>query len=135
MPTRHAQQSQLAAVSAALFRTWLAGAKPGQRLEYHRGALALDRSKATSSLKRAERRKLATVADHVLALAEKGKLHLIQERHGDGDYSYWAVARAPARSIQLVANRFSTTDAPDNGASNLGPLRARAGALEGQQRS
>ena len=100
------QRSEHAAVPAALFRAWVARAKPGERLEYFRGLLALDRIKATSALQETERRKLATVADRALALAGQGKLHLLQERHGDGDYSYWAVARAPARSIEPVPSRF-----------------------------
>jgi hypothetical protein len=82
----------------ATFRVWLARAEPGDRIEYHRGFLALDRIKGMSSLNDSERRKLAAVAGQALALADGGKLHLLQERHGDSDYSYWAVARAPARS-------------------------------------
>jgi hypothetical protein len=78
---------------------WLAGAKLGERLRYHRGLLALDRIKGTSSLREAERRKLAAVADHALVLAHQGKVHLLQERRGDADYSYWAVARVPSGSV------------------------------------
>ena len=59
-----------------------------------------------SSLNDAERRKLAAVADQALALADGGKLHLLQERHGNGDYSYWAVARTPARPLERVPSRF-----------------------------
>ena len=87
-------------------RGWLARAEPGDRLEYHRGFLALDRIKGMSSLNDAERRKLAAVADQALALADGGKLHLLQERHGNGDYSYWAVARTPARPLERVSSRF-----------------------------
>jgi hypothetical protein len=94
------------AISLAAFRAWLAGAKPGEQLHYHRGYLVLDRVKGTTSLREAERRKLAAVADHASALAGQGKVHLLQERHGDADYSYWAVARAPARPIAHVAVRF-----------------------------
>ena len=86
-------------LSLATFRAWLARAKPGERFEYYRGRLGIDRVKGTSSLKEPERRKLDAVADHALALAGLGKLHLLQERHGDRDYSYWAVARAPSGSI------------------------------------
>lgn len=75
-------------------------------LEYHRGLLAIDRIKGTSALKDAERRKLTVVADHALALADGGKLHLLQERHGNGDYSYWAVARTPARPLEHGSSRF-----------------------------
>ena len=85
-------------LSLAAFRAWLTRAKPGERLEYYRGLLALDRVNGTSSFREAERRKLTAVADHASALAGQGTLHLLQERHGDGDYSYWAIARVPARS-------------------------------------
>jgi hypothetical protein len=86
-------------LSRAAFRAWLTRAKPGERLEYYRGLLAHDRVNGTSSLREAERRRLIAVADHVSALAGQGTLHLLQERHGDGDYSYWAIARVPARSV------------------------------------
>jgi len=86
-------------LSLAAFRAWLTRAKPGERLQYHRGYLALDRVRGTTSLKEAERRKLAGLADHASALAGQGKLHLVQERHGYGDYSYWTVARAPSGSV------------------------------------
>jgi hypothetical protein len=88
-----------APISLAAFRAWLARAKPGERLRYHRGLLALDRVKGASCLREAERRKLAAVADHSLALAGQGKVHLLQERHGDANYSYWAVARTPSGSV------------------------------------
>ena len=86
-------------LSVAALRVWLARAKPGERLEYHRGRLMIDRIKGTSALNDSERRKLNAVADHALALAGQGKLHLLQERHRDGGYSYWAVARSPARFV------------------------------------
>jgi hypothetical protein len=88
-----------APLSVAALRAWIVRARPGEWLEYHRGLLAIDRVEGASSLKEPERRKLAAVADQALALADRGKLHLLQERHGNGDYSYWAVARAPARSV------------------------------------
>ena len=93
-------------LSLGTFRAWLAGARPGERLKYHRGLLAIDRIKGTRSRKVAECRTLAAVADHALALADRGELHLIQERHGNGDYSYWAVARGPAVSIEGAPSRF-----------------------------
>lgn len=96
MCSRVTQRSEHAAVPAALFRAWVARAKPSERLEYFRGLLALDRVKGTSSLREADRRKLTAVADHALALAGQGTLHLLQERHGHADCSYWAVA---ARSL------------------------------------
>jgi hypothetical protein len=91
---------QVARPAAATFRTWCDRARPAERLEYYRGYLATDRIKGTTSLTEAERRKLTTVADQALALADRGKLHLLQERHGDRDYSYWAVARTSVRDPQ-----------------------------------
>jgi hypothetical protein len=61
--------------SLAAFGAWLARARPGERLEYYRGFLAIDRVKDTSALKEPERLKLAAVADQALALADLGKLH------------------------------------------------------------
>jgi hypothetical protein len=95
-----------ASISLTAFRAWLAHAKSGERLEYYRGLLALDRFKGTSPLRDPERRKLAAVADHAFALAGQGKLYLLQQRHGDADYSYWAVARAPARPIAHATVRL-----------------------------
>jgi len=102
------QRSEHAAVPAALFRAWVARAKPGERLEYFRGLLALDRVKGTSSLREAERRKLTAVADHASALAGQGTLHLLQKRHGHADYSYWAVARTPSGSVVARMRRPAT---------------------------
>ena len=94
-------------LSVAAFRIWLARATPGERFEYYRGRLGIDRVKGTSSLSEPQRRKLNAIADYALALAGLNRLHLLQERHGDGDYSYYAVARAPARSIHQVPSHFS----------------------------
>ena len=115
MVSAHLNRAQAGVpLSLAMFRAWLAGANPGERLEYHRGLLATDRIKGTNSLKETERRKLAAVADHALALADRGKLHLLQARHGYGDYSYWAVARTPARPIEQVSSRFPIDQRPEH---------------------
>jgi hypothetical protein len=113
-------------LSLAAFRAWLARAKPGERLEYYRGLLALDRVKGTTCLREAERRKLAAVADHASALAVQSKLHLLQERHGDADYSYWAVIRTPSRSV-VARMRLPATAARDRSAiANMADPRAGA---------
>lgn len=102
-----AQRSEHTTLPGALFRAWAIRAKPGEWFEYHRGRLAIDRVKGPSSLSEPERRKLNAVADHALALAGKGKLHLLQERHPDGEYSYWAVARAPGGSVETFSGWLS----------------------------
>jgi hypothetical protein len=45
----------------------------------------------------ARRHELARIADRALALALEGRLHLLQERHGDGETGYLAVIASAAR--------------------------------------
>lgn len=76
---------------------WLGTAFPGDTIEYHRGHLAVDQV-PRSPLSDADCRQLSRVARRALIFAEEGRAHLVQRRHGDGDYSYLAIkARAPAR--------------------------------------
>ena len=98
--------------SVVLFRSWIKKAKPGERLTYYRGFLARDRVQGTTSLEKAERRKLTAVADHASALAGQGRLHLLQERHGDSDYSYWAITRVLSGSV-VARTRLPATAAQD----------------------
>jgi hypothetical protein len=105
--------------SVVLFRSWIKKATPGERLTYYRGFLARDRVQGTTSLEEAERRKLSALADHASALAGQGKLHLLQERHGNSDYSYWAITRAPSGSVvartrlPATADKFAIADVVD----------------------
>ena len=73
------------------FCAWVGRAAPGRRLEYHRGHLIVDRTRGFSPFGEKLRRELNAVADRALALAEEGRLLLVQKRHGHGDYSYFAV--------------------------------------------
>jgi len=79
-------------------QAWLLTAKAGDVLEYHRGALAIDRLPAGGRLAGRERRELDAVADTLWRLANTGQGHLLQRRHGDGDYSYLFVlsSRSPS---------------------------------------
>jgi hypothetical protein len=80
------------------FRTWLQTAGPGARIEYHRGCLALDRADAFGRFTVRQRAALCAVAEAAAAQAAVGRLLLVQERHGEGDYSYFAVKpKHPAR--------------------------------------
>ena len=114
MPAQLSRTRASVPLSMAAFRIWLARATPGERFEYYRGRLAIDRVKGTGSLREPERRKLNAIADYALALAGLGRLHLLQERHGDGDYSYWAVIGTPARLIASRSCRLSTTPSSDS---------------------
>jgi hypothetical protein len=72
---------------------WLRDAVPGDRLAYHRGYLAVDASVSESKLSVPERRELQRVAGAALAAALQGKVHAVQRRHGEGDYTYLLIAR------------------------------------------
>jgi hypothetical protein len=96
-------------LTAARFWSWLARAAPGAALEYHRGLLILDRSPA-SELSEDERRVVARLADAAFQAAEEGRVHLVQRRNDEFDFSYLAVKAAPARGKR--ATRSSPVDLP-----------------------
>ena len=75
-------------VSEDKLRAWLAAAKAGDVLVYHRGVLAIDRLRFGSRLPDEDRRELDRVASRILALANAGRGHLLQRRHGTDDYTY-----------------------------------------------
>lgn len=68
-------------------RSWLEKAGSGDAIEYHRGLLVLDRL-AGSRLSEGDRTTLDRVAAFLLELALRGRGHVLQRRHGGGDYSY-----------------------------------------------
>ncbi|MBT3398460.1 MAG: hypothetical protein HN420_00535 [Rhodospirillaceae bacterium] len=72
------------------FLKWLEHARPGDRLEYHRGHLGADRE-AGSSLSDASRRELVRIADRAMELALDGRLQLVQERRGKDVTAYLVV--------------------------------------------
>jgi hypothetical protein len=84
-------------VDQAEFEAWLEKALPGDTLEYHRGFLPLDRLPPGSRLGQQNAIQLDRVAADAMALAGAGRVHLVQRRHGCGDYSYIAVAAAGRR--------------------------------------
>ena len=75
------------------FWAWVAQAKPGDHVIYHRDFLSLDLIGHGSHLTSADRRQLRDVAAAALKAADQGLVHLVQHRHGDGDLAYIAVAR------------------------------------------
>lgn len=80
---------------------WLGTAFPGDTIEYHRGHLAVDQVPSLSPLSEGDCRRLSGVARRAMIFAEEGRAHLVQRRHGDGDYSYLAIkARTPARRMR-----------------------------------
>jgi hypothetical protein len=89
------------------FCGWLAMAMPGSATVYHRGHLGRDRCRSTTTLSERDRQMLIALARQAMLAAKDGRVHLVQQRHGDGDYSYIAVKEShrerrhshPARPI------------------------------------
>jgi hypothetical protein len=92
------------------FCGWLAVAMPGSATVYHRGHLGRDRCRSTTALSERNRQALVTLARQALLAAEDGRVHLLQRRHGAGDYSYIAVkARVSERRAARPRNIPSKT--------------------------
>jgi len=85
---------------------WLGAAASGDRIEYWRGFLAVDASATASKLEPDDRRQLGRVAARAFRLAQRGKAHLVQRRHGEADYSYLLVVRPRPRPVRA---RFAST--------------------------
>lgn len=65
------------------FQEWLRLSRVGDRIEYYRGNLANARKNP----------EIGRVAKVALTASEMKLVHLVQKRHGKGDYSYMAVRR------------------------------------------
>lgn len=83
-------------LSEAAFTSWLLRARAGERLTYWRGQLAIDASPLASQLTGDDRAELAGVSQLAWNMAQKGWVHLVQQRHGLNDFSYLAIARPRA---------------------------------------
>jgi hypothetical protein len=91
---------------------WVAQAAPGAVLEYHRGYLALDRTGFGRFADSPDRAALGLLGARAHDLAERGLVHLVQQRHGTEDYSYIAVARRRAKgALPDFAAHFITEEA------------------------
>jgi hypothetical protein len=75
------------------FVAWVGQAAPGNRLEYHRGFMAIDTDRMMSKLAPDQRRKLCDLADAAFRAAMQDLVHLVQARLATNHFSYIAVAR------------------------------------------
>ena len=87
--------------SAFSLRAWLDRATPGASVEYHRGLLARDRS-PDSELREDVRRRVAEVADAACRAAEDGRVHLVQRRNGEFDFSYLAIKSTTGGATEVI---------------------------------
>jgi hypothetical protein len=86
-------------VTANQFCGWVGQASRGDRLEYHRGLLALDASDCSQTFVGHRRRELNRVARRAWWAAEQRLVHLFQRRNGPNDFSYLAIARLQTDEI------------------------------------
>ena len=85
------------------FCAWVAQAVPDDRLEYHRGYLAVDADKVTSNLDPNARTELALLRDRAFWSEGQRLVHLVQERLGPNLFAYIAIARPkPAGAADAV---------------------------------
>ena len=73
------------------FVDWLIDAKPGDMLVYYRGHLSHDRMPSTKVFDDARRRKLADVANRVLAAEAQGLVMPVQRRIDRNEWLYIAI--------------------------------------------
>lgn len=88
-------------VSEIEFCAWLGQADPDDILVYHRGFLVIDTTGFSETLSRKQQIELTRVAKRAWQASDLGLIHLLQRRHGFGDYSYLAIARVkdPSKPI------------------------------------
>jgi hypothetical protein len=86
-------------VNAIQFCAWVVQASAGDKLEYHRGLLALDASEWSRDFAGHRRRELTRLANRASWAANQGLVHLVQRRNGLDDFSYFAIARLHADDI------------------------------------
>ena len=83
------------------FAGWVGAATPGDRLEYHRGFLAIDIVPVISNLPETERAALKTLGSRAWWAAEQRLVHLVQERLGPGLFAYIAIARPKPKHAEV----------------------------------
>jgi hypothetical protein len=91
---------------------WIGAAAPGDRIEYHRGFLAVDIVPVISRLPDHERRTLKTMAARAWWASEQRLVHLVQQRLGHDRFAYIAIARPkPKRADVSLAALLVDADA------------------------
>jgi hypothetical protein len=103
------------AIRAGAFDKWLGQAAAGERIEYHRGALTIDREPRISTLAERKRQELVRIADRAMALAGEGRVFLLQERRGKDDFSYMAVMAKRKKVAGIAGKRAARRIASPKG--------------------
>jgi hypothetical protein len=83
------------------FAGWVGAAAPGDRLEYHRGFLAVDIIPVISKLPETERAELGKLGARAWWATEQRLVHLVQERLGPDLFVYIAIARPKPKHAEV----------------------------------
>ena len=83
------------------FAGWVGAAAPGDRLEYHRGFLAVDTIPVISKLPETERSAMKMLASRAWWASEQRLVHLVQERLGPDLFAYLAIARPKPKHAEV----------------------------------
>lgn len=87
------------------FEGWLRTARPGSRIEYHRGYLAADREEVVllprpwNKYAHVIHEPIYSVGVAAMRAAEQGKVELVQKRLGPSNYRYFAVKKRKATQV------------------------------------
>ena len=100
-------------ITEAQLCEWLGAVRPGGRLCYHRGFLAIDCDPAASSLDAKHRAELRRLAKRASFAVKNGLAHLVQRRNGPADFSYLLVARRRSKSGRLSLGRLLAVSPTD----------------------
>lgn len=101
------------------FCAWVAQAAPGDRLEYHRGFLALDVLPLPGALPENERRELKRLGSRAFWAAEQSLVHLVQRREGPDDFAYLAIARLKPKAAEVSLSALLLDGGPSDAAAEL----------------
>ena len=94
-------------ISEIEFCAWVAQAEPGDRLEYHRGFLAIYMCKAVTTLEPNARKELELLAERARWSEAVRLVHLVHQRVGPNQFSYIAIARAKTQSNSKAVAQLS----------------------------
>lgn len=111
MDTHHNMPPDTTTLREINFCVWLGQARAKDTFIYHRGFLALDTSDVSRRLPAADRLELCRLAKRARWAAEQGLVHLVQRRHGDGEFAYIAVARPKPKPRRSTLHEKSRLEA------------------------
>ena len=91
---------------------WIEKANPGDSLEYYRGFVARDLDPEVGLSSPDLRRQLKQVARRALWAQSHDLIFLVQRRHADSVFGYWAIARPKPRRTSVPLASIWTAPVP-----------------------